>query len=113
MMDARYIKSVFLPRTLFITNIDATLAAGPAINKTSAVPGLKPLSINATAMGMEPVAHRYIGIAHTSTSNMLNRGLSAKDMKKLSGTNTVISPATIRPMMSHAITWWRKQRLCV
>ena len=37
--------------------------AGPAIKKAKAAPGLKPAEIRATAIGMEPVAQTYIGMA--------------------------------------------------
>ena len=52
-------------------------------------------------MGMEPVAHRYIGIASRSTSSILNSELSAKISKNDSGTNTVMRPATMSPTISH------------
>ena len=81
--------------------IDAMLHAGPAIRSTNAAPGDNPLSINAAAIGMEPVAHTYIGTDTASTISMVNRGLSLKYKKKSSGTNTVIKPATTKPIISH------------
>ncbi len=45
------------------TITDAKLAAGPAISKTNATPGLRPLSISDIAIGIDPVAHTYMGTA--------------------------------------------------
>jgi hypothetical protein len=100
-MLPRYIASGRRPITLLITSIDATFTAGPAISSTSAVPGDNPLSIRATAMGIEPVAQRYIGIARASTSSILNSELCAKTSKKELGTNTVMSPAMTSPIVNH------------
>ena len=84
-----------------MTNRDATFTAGPAISNTRAVPGDRPFSIRVMAMGIEPVAQRYIGMAHTNTNNMLSRGVSAKSAKNEFGTKTVMSPAMINPMTNH------------
>lgn len=100
-METKYSAKVFLPITLLITNIEATLTAGPAIKSTNAVPGERPFSIKATAIGIDPVAHKYIGIANTKTRSMLSSGLSEKMAKNESGTKTVISPATTNPIRSH------------
>ena len=54
-----------------------------AISSTSAVPGESPFIIRATAIGMEPVAQRYIGIANTSTMSMLSRELSENRVMSL------------------------------
>ena len=78
-----------------MTKIDAILAAGPAISRTKAVPGDNPFNISATAMGMEPVAHRYIGMANSRTISILSNELCANNAKKDSGTNTVIRPAMV------------------
>ena len=101
MMLARYVIRVFLPITLFMTSMLAILQAGPAISRTKAAPGVNPLSIRATAIGILPVAHRYIGIEKHSTSSMLAKELSLNISKNESGTNTVIRPATIKPIISH------------
>lgn len=100
-IDSKYMDNVFLPITLLITNIEAALTAGPAISNTNAVPGERPFSIRATAIGMEPVAHRYMGIAKTNTVSMLRNGLSANMVNRLSGTTMVISPAIINPITNH------------
>ena len=77
------------------------LQAGPAMSNTRAEPGVNPFSIRATAIGILPVAHRYIGMAKASTSSILANELSLKTSKNESGTSTVISPATISPIISH------------
>ena len=75
-MAARYSTRVLRPSTLLITKIDAALLAGPAISSTSAAPGVSPFIMSATAIGMLPVAHRYIGMLMQSTRSMLMRVLS-------------------------------------
>lgn len=100
-MDRRYRISVLRPRVLFMTRRLAMLQAGPAISSTSAAPGVSPFIISATAIGMLPVAHIYIGMAMQSTSSMLRNVLPLKISKKVSGTNTVINPAITNPMTSH------------
>ena len=44
--------------------------AGPAMRKINAAPGEKPFAINAVAIGIDPVAHTYNGIAITNTSKI-------------------------------------------
>ena len=81
--------------------MDARLQAGPAIRRTRAAPGVSPLSISATAIGMLTVAQTYIGIAIASTSSIEAKVLPLNMPNQDSGTRTVISPATSRPMASH------------
>ena len=81
--------------------MDAAFDAGPAMSRTNAAPGERPLSISATAIGIDPVAQRYIGMANASTKAMLSNVLSWNVAKNVSGTNTVMSPATTNPMTSH------------
>ena len=92
---------VLRPSTLFITSIAAMFVAGPAISSTSAAPGDSPLSMRAAAMGIEPVAHRYMGADSTSITSMLSKGTSLKRVKKSSGTATVITAAMTSPMTIH------------
>ena len=47
------------------------------MSRTSAQPGDIPLSIRAAAMGMEPVAHTYMGTATSTMMNMFNNGQRA------------------------------------
>ena len=75
-IEKRYAINVRLPITLLTTNTLAMLQAGPAINNTSAAPGVSPFIINATAMGMLPVAHRYMGTEMHNTSSIDVRLLS-------------------------------------
>ncbi len=56
MIDMRYENKDLFPSTLPIIVIVAAFVAGPAIRKTSAAPGLSPLSIRTAAMGTEAVA---------------------------------------------------------
>tara|TARA_B100000287_G_C20296255_1_gene647961 strand:+ start:450 stop:632 length:183 start_codon:yes stop_codon:yes gene_type:complete len=42
--------------------IEDAFVAGPAIKKINIDPGDRPLAKSATAMGMEAVAHTYMGI---------------------------------------------------
>ena len=84
-----------------ITSIEATLQAGPAISNTSAAPGVSPFIMSATAIGMEPVAQIYIGMAMASTRSMESRVLSLNTAKNSFGTKTVMRPATMSPMTSH------------
>ncbi len=64
----------FLPKALLITSIEAVLMAGPAIRSTKAAPGVIPFIISESAIGMEPVAHVYIGIAIASTISIFKNG---------------------------------------
>ena len=77
------------------------LQAGPAISNTNAAPGVSPFIISATAIGILPVAHIYIGMAMHKTKSILSNVLSLNTAKKSFGTNTVIRPATIKPITSH------------
>ena len=62
MIDTRYANSDFLPSFPPTKLMVAALVAGPAIRKISPAPGVIPLRISDAAMGMEPVAHTYIGM---------------------------------------------------
>lgn len=53
---------------------EAKLVAGPAISSTNAVPGDSPFMTNDMAIGIEPVAHTYMGMATISTAIMDNTG---------------------------------------
>ena len=101
MMEVRYMHSVRIPSTFLTTRMDAMLHAGPAISSTMAAPGVSPFSIRATAMGIEPVAHRYIGMDMASTSSIEASVLSRKSVKALSGKASVITAATTMPTTSH------------
>ena len=79
---------------------EAKLAAGPAISSTNAVPGESPLSTKERAMGMEPVAQTYIGMAIISTAIMESNGRLPNTEKKSAGTYTVIRAAIISPVTS-------------
>ncbi len=68
------------------------------------MPGESPLSISDIAMGIEPVAHTYIGTATATTASIASSGCSLRLRKRLSGTNTVIKAATTRPITSHLPT---------
>ena len=70
------------------------------MSSTKAAPGDNPLSMSAAAMGIDPVAHRYIGTDRASTSNMLAKGNSLKAAKKSSGRKTVMNPAIASPTTS-------------
>ena len=54
--------------------MDAKLAAGPAIRSTKPTPGVRPLAIRDKAMGIEPVAHIYIGTDTTTMTSMASKG---------------------------------------
>ena len=66
----RYIISVLLLNIFFTTLMVAALVAGPASKKTRAAPGFKPFRIKAAAMGVEDVAHTYMGMPAHSMINM-------------------------------------------
>ena len=89
----------FLPKALFTTNKEAKFTAGPAIRKTKAAPGVNPFNISAAAMGMEPVAQTYIGMANSKTANISSNGLSAKETSQDSGNATEISAAITKPVI--------------
>ena len=72
MMESRYNHSVRLPKTFPMTNIDAEFTAGPAINSTSAAPGVNPFAISDTAIGIDPVAQTYMGMATARTISMFS-----------------------------------------
>ena len=80
---------------------DAKLAAGPAMRSTNAAPGDRPLSISESAIGIDPVAQTYIGIAMATTASIANKGRSPRAARKFSGTNMVIRAAITRPIISH------------
>ena len=58
-IDRMYMTSVRKPRPLRMTRMLAMLHAGPAMRSTSAAPGVSPFSMSTTAIGIDPVAHRY------------------------------------------------------
>ncbi len=66
----RYIIRVLVLNIFFTTLMVATLVAGPASKKTRAAPGLSPFKINAAAIGVEDVAHTYMGIPAHNIINM-------------------------------------------
>ena len=92
---------VFFHNTVYITIIASALVAGPSISNTRAAPGDNHLNNKARAIGIEPVAHRYIGIDKSKMKNRLSIGLSAKDEKKSSGIYMVMIVATTIPSKSH------------
>ena len=53
---------------------------------------------------MLPVAHRYMGTEMHNTSSIDVRLLSLNTSKQVSGTRTVINPATTSPTTSHLPT---------
>ena len=92
---------VRVPRKRRNISMEAKLHAGPATRRTRAAPGVRPFIINATAMGMLPVAQRYMGMEMKSTRSMLARVLSLKKAKYSVGMTEVIIPAITRPTTSH------------
>ena len=84
-----------------MTRILAMLLAGPAKRSTKAHPGESPFSISATAMGMLPVAHKYMGILSIKMASMLKRLLSWKTENHSAGTSVVMMPAVMSPIISH------------
>ena len=50
-----------MPNIFLITAIDEALVAGPAIKNINAAPGVMPLAISTTAIGIDAVAQTYIG----------------------------------------------------
>lgn len=62
------------------------------------------MSISDIAMGIDPVAHTYIGTATATITSMASRGYSARLRKSESGTATVITAATTSPITSHLPT---------
>ena len=103
-IDTRYATSVRLPKALPTTSMLAILVAGPAINSTSAAPGVIPFSTSASASGMEPVAQVYIGIASSNTTSMQSSEYSCKNKKKSSGTKAAIKAPSKSPIVSHLLT---------
>ena len=79
-----------MPITLLTTSNEATLVAGPAISKTSAAPGVNPFNIKAAAIGIDPVAHRYIGIEKANTIIILRIGINARQFQAGSCAKTPI-----------------------
>lgn len=78
----------------------ATLVAGPASRKISAAPGDIPTAINPAAIGVEEVAHVYIGMLINIITSMPHI-LLPYSAKKESGTKVMIAPAAIIPIDSH------------
>lgn len=74
--------AALFPRDFPTIMIEAKFAAGPAMRRTKAAPGLSPLSISERAIGMEPVEHTYIGTATITTAIIDNNGYPAKNVKK-------------------------------
>lgn len=60
-IEARYIIVLRIPISCRKIIREAIFVAGPAMSKTNAAPGETPLIISDSAMGIEPVAHIYIG----------------------------------------------------
>ena len=58
----KYIASTFLPSFPIIKDIVAVVVAGPAIKNTRAAPGFIPIDISDAAIGIDAVAHTYMGI---------------------------------------------------
>ena len=81
--------------------MEAKFAAGPAMRRTNAAPGERPLSISERAMGIDPVAQTYIGTAMATIASMARSGRSPSASKKFSGTKRVMSAAMMRPTISH------------
>lgn len=77
----------------------AALVAGPANKNTRAAPGFKPFNIKAAAMGVEDVAHTYIGIPATSITIMDKNRCSLAHNVKSSGKKNVMAPAIRIPIM--------------
>ena len=90
-----------VPRKLRNTKSDAKLHAGPAMSNTNAAPGVSPFIMSATAMGILPVAQRYMGIVIKSTNSMLEKVLSLKIAKYSVGMRVVMAPAMSRPTTNH------------
>ena len=103
-IENKYAARVRLPKALPTTSIEAILVAGPAIKSTRAAPGVIPFATSASASGMEPVAHVYIGIASMSTASIQSSGYSRRARKSSFGTNAEISAPKRRPMSSHLLT---------
>ena len=62
--------SDLFPMSLETMLNDAILVAGPASKNTRAAPGLRPFRMRAAAMGVEDVAHTYMGIPTISIRGM-------------------------------------------
>ena len=90
-----------VPRNLRKISMEAKLHAGPATSSTKAAPGVRPFIISATAMGILPVAHRYIGMEIKNTRSMRARVLSLKKAKYSVGITVVMLPAITKPTTSH------------
>ena len=103
-IENKYATSVRLPKALPTTSIEAILVAGPAIKSTRAAPGVIPFATSASASGIEPVAHVYIGIAKSNTQTMQRIGYSRNARNSSFGTNAEINAPSTRPIMSHLLT---------
>lgn len=69
----RYITVLRVPISRWRIISDARFVAGPAISNTKAAPGETPLTISDSAMGIEPVAHIYIGAEIKRIRRILRR----------------------------------------
>ena len=98
---ARYAKRVVVPIAFRTISMLARLLAGPTIRSIRPAPGVRPFMISATAIGMEPVAQRYIGNTRTRTRSIDATVFPRKTVKNESGINAVIRPAMRRPITSH------------
>jgi len=74
MIETRYDIIDFLPSFPPTKLIVAAFVAGPAIKKIKPAPGVIPFNISEAAMGMEPVAHTYIGMEIMSIIGYANNG---------------------------------------
>lgn len=66
--ELRYMMVDFAPRSFLTTEIVTILVAGPALKKTKAAPGEKPVSMRVMPIGIEVVAQTYSGIEISSTN---------------------------------------------
>ncbi|GAG11789.1 unnamed protein product, partial [marine sediment metagenome] len=74
-IEMRYMNSAFLPSFPPVNNSVAAFVAGPAIRKTNPAPGVMPFKIKDAAIGIEPVAHMYIGIEISSINGYASMGV--------------------------------------
>ena len=93
MIIERYMTRALVLNIFFTIFIVAAFVAGPAIRKTSAAPGFKPFSISAAAIGVDDVAHTYIGIPANSIISMDKNWCSFERVVIPSGKKKVMIPA--------------------
>ena len=93
MIIERYMVRALVLNMFFTILIVAALVAGPAIRKTSAAPGFKPLSISAAAIGVEDVAQTYMGIPAKSIISIDKNWCSFARVVISSGKKKVMIPA--------------------